>query len=218
MIGYGILLLQSGILNNYTDYDIHRDYYLNEFLYNGTNIIKIITVMYSMLVCIYGFYISKYDVFLIGRFCRNKTIISKVSVVLWINSLFLLSLSIFYLCLWVVIDNSISVNIIYIFTFKMMLFVMYYTVLFAILIIIFENLFIIILPFVGYLVSNFSIDYGLEVQHVSSTSKLLNTIFPDLIVLNKGFEYVYGWVYVLSMFVLFTGLLFYQYKHNDLVI
>ncbi len=216
LITFLVLLVQSNVGNRPPDFLIHKAFYLTEYKYTGLNILKIISVLYSMLMCMYAFYISKYDIFLISRFSRKEIIISKIVVVLRNNLMFSIVLGVFYLCLWVMIDNNLEVNIIIYFLTKMSLFIIYFTILFSLLVIIFDNFFIIIIPFIGYLVSNLSIDYGIKMNELNATSKLLNVIFPDLIVINGGFEYVYGSIFVFSILLTNLSCILYYYTHKDI--
>ncbi len=84
------------------------------------------------------------------------------------------------------------------------------------LVVTFDNLFIIIIPFIGYLISNLSIDYGLEISKISSVSKGLNVLFPDLILINNSFEYVYGVLFVLSIILVQLLMAIYRYLEKDI--
>lgn len=211
-----ILLIQSNIFSSLRDFDVNRELYVSDFLFNGLNLIKILIVFYSMLVVIYTFILNKYDVFLVSRYSKKSIIISKLLVVLFINITLSLVLNLFYLVLWFILDTEVSVYIIFDFLSKMSIFTIYYSLFFILLVTILDNLFIIMIPFVGYLVSSLSIDYGLEVSKLSVSSTLLNSVFPDLLVLNSHFEYVYGCVFVITIIGCYLAVIIYLFLNKDL--
>lgn len=210
-----VLILQSNLCTNQSDFDIHRKIYLDDFIYNGLNLIKIILVIYIMLSSVYAFYIGNYDGFLLNRYSRKKIVFTKLIIITCLNMIISLSLMMFYLILWRLIGIGIETDVILKLLSNFSLFLMYYTVIFSLLIIIFDNLFIIILPFIGYLLSNLSVDYGVSIKELSTTSKLVHLIFPDLLFINRSFDYIYGGIFVLSMVVTFLSLSIAVYIKKD---
>jgi len=218
VISFSILLVQSNILSNLDDFEIHRNFYIDDYLFNGINLIKIVVVVFCMLTSIYSLYINKYEVFLISRYTKKIIIITKILVILWINMVFSIILTMFYMILWLGIDGNVSVDIMFELLVFSTLFSIYYNLMFSLLVIIFENLFISFIPFIGYIVSNLSIDYGVELSKLSTISKILNIFFPDIVIINRHFSYVYGSVFVVAIVCTMFLYLINRYLYKDLVI
>lgn len=211
-----ILTLQSSILTLPDDFTIHQQYYINEFQQNGFTIIKMIVLLYSMFVSIYALYISKYDVFLVGRYSKELIFSTKLSVIVFINTVLLVVLSMMYFCLLLLLGMKICVNIILLILLKSLLFMVFYTVLTSLLLVIFNNMFVSLVPLLGYFVSNLSIDYGVELSKLSTSSKILNLFFPDLIVISSSYDYVYGGVIVLCFIIIYLSLFLYISLQKDI--
>ncbi|AIO19304.1 hypothetical protein KQ51_01428 [Candidatus Izimaplasma bacterium HR1] len=218
IISYMIILLQSNLLSSLVDLDINRELYIKGYSYDGLNLIKIVTVLFTMLVGIYSFYISKYDVFLISRNSKTRIIISKFLTVSFISIMFSLCLVLFYSVLWVILDINVELIMIVELLLKMSLFSVYYSLLYAFLVINFNNLFIMVMPFMGYLISNLSIDYGVKIDEIERGSRIINVLFPDLIVLDGAFEYIYGSYFVLSVLAIITISTIRRYATHDMVL
>lgn len=213
-----ILLIQSNILSNFDDFDIRRNLYIDDYLYNGINLLKIVVVVFSMLTVIYSLLINKYDIFLVSRYSRKFIIITKTLVMLLINITLSVILTMLYLVFWLLIDSNVTVDIMFQVLIHFTLFSIYYTIIFSLLILFFENLFISFIPFIGYIVSNLSIDYGIDMDKINSTSRFLNIVFPDILIINRHFYYVYGVVFVLATVCFMFLLLISRYLYKDLII
>jgi hypothetical protein len=75
-----------------------------------------------------------------------------------------------------------------------------------------------VMPFMGYLISNLSIDYGVKIDEIERGSRIINVLFPDLIVLDGAFEYIYGSYFVLSVLAIITISTIRRYATHDMVL
>lgn len=210
-----ILLFQSNLIGDSLDRLIHLEFYTESFLINGLNIIKTMIVVYSMLFSIYSFSMNKYDVFLIYRTSRAKLIVSKLVIVMFIVVSSMLTYYLFFSLFLIILANTTFLFLFELFL-QLLIFTVFYSLFFSLLLLIFDNLFVAIIPFVGYIISSFSIDYGVLFSEISSFSKMIHVMFPDLIVLNKKILFIFGETFVLIEVVLFLLLCIKIYDKNDI--
>jgi len=212
-----VLILQSGLLENGSNLAYNREQLINSFLYDGFNIIKIVGVLYSMLLSIYVFYLNKYDVFIIPRKSRIKTILSKIAIVLFLEGLFILYLFLFYAIIWGVLDYTVTIDEVLKYLSYLTVLNIYYALFSILLIVLFTSIFSVVIPFIGYLISNLSMDYGISISELDTSSMFLNLFFPDLLIFNKEIYYIYGIVIVLDISMIILVLIIIKYKVEDII-
>lgn len=196
---------------------MNQELYTENYVFTGLNIIKIVVVVYSMLLSIYVFYINQYDVFVLNRTNRQKALITKViaalSVIVTNVIIFCLLFSLFWLIL-----SDVELKTIMSILLKLVLFTLFYSLFYIVLLIMFHNLFVVIIPFIGYLVSNFSIDYGIARNQISAFSKGIHLLFPDVAMFNEGFMFIYGDIFIIGYIAVFFIILLQKYDTSDIKI
>lgn len=213
-----ILILQSGLFEDTSYLIYNREVLISAFIYDGFNIIKIVAVLYSMLLAIYVIYLNKYDVFIVTRKSRIKVILSKVAVILFLELMFVLYLFVVYGIIWGLLDVNVTMSEIGVYLFHIIELTTYYALLNIALTLVFYSIFIAVIPFIGYLISNFSIDYGISIHELSNTSKFLNLFFPDLLIFDKEICFIYGILIVFNSCILILLIIIIKYKADDIVI
>lgn len=213
-----VLILQSGLLEDNSYLLYNREVLITSFIYDGFNIIKIVAVLYSMLLAIYVMYLNKYDVFIVTRKSRMKVIFSKILVIVILEILFVLYLFIVYGIIWGLLDSSVTIGEMNIYLLHITILSIYYALLNIALIIIFSSIFIVIIPFIGYLISNLSMDYGISIKELDNSSKFLNLFFPDLLIFNQEICFVYGILTIVDISILILVLIIIKYKIDDIII
>ena len=217
LLTWVVLLLQSGLLENGSNLVYNREAMIISFLYDGFNIIKIVVVIFSMLLSIYVFYLNQYDVFLVPRKSRMKIILSKIGIVLILEVLFVVYLFLVYAIILGVLDSSINFGDLMVQMSNLINLSIYYSLCYITLIMIFSSIFIVVLPFIGYLCSNLSMDYGVSSNELDSSSKFLNIFFPDLLIYKREIYFVYGALFVFDISILLLALIIIKYKADDVV-
>ncbi len=213
-----VLLLQSELLDKGSNLIYNRELIVTSLLYDGFNIIKIISVLYSMLLTVYVFYLNSYDVFIVTRKSRIKVILSKVVTLLGLEVLFVMYLFLMYVIIWGLLDYNITILDVLPYLGYLLILSCYFTLMNIILIVVFSSIFIVIIPFGGYLLSNLSIDYGISVNEIEESSKLLNLFFPEVFIYHKEVFFVYSPLIVLDISILFLVLIIIKYKVDDIII
>jgi|GEM_PF-3004822 len=181
---------------------INHIVYKDSYIFDSLSTIKIIMVVYIMFTTIYSFVLNQYDGFLITRSTRKIIISSKIISQVTINLLFGYIIILTFLVIWLItpyiINFTIIIKLFYVFT----LFITFYTILSIFLIITFRQLYVLIIPVVGFFVTTFSIDYGSSINEISHFTKLIIFLFPDFIYSSKTFHYVYSEMFYLSAILL----------------
>ena len=206
----------SNITSGYTEMIFNQESYLDTFLFDAFSIMKVIFILYILMNVLYGYILSNYDIFFLLRVSRKRSIVGKIIVTLFINLFFG---TVIYLCfgiIWTLTPYDICVNTLLISYLRVVLFISYYTLLDVLLVILFRHVFILIIPFIGYLISSFSLDYGVAVYNQNHFSKSANFLFPDLINNNDSFNYIYGDIFIISMIVIFIYGIVKKYQEKDI--
>ncbi len=211
-----ILVFISNITKTEEELSYNVLLYQRLFLYEGFNIVKVIGILLSMLVVINGFLINDYDLFIITRVNRKKTLIGKVIAVFLTEIYIMTYIYLIFVILYGVLYTELTFNITIMWLIKLIFFQMYYSLIFIMLTSIYKSVFIVILPFVGYLVSSFSIDFDTDIDGLSNFSKMINFVFPDLIVFQGEIGFLYGVVFVFGGCILLFIITFKQYLQTDL--
>ncbi|MBN2604953.1 MAG: hypothetical protein JXR62_03930, partial [Bacilli bacterium] len=86
---------------------------------------------------------------------------------------------------------------------KIILFGNYYLILFIFTYVIGKNMYVMLLPICGYFCSNLSAEFYIGKNDVSWFTKSSNLLFEDIgYYLNTGFDFYYGFTYLLSILML----------------
>jgi len=176
----------SFVVLSYFFYDnnvlvFYSDYYNEEFVFSSLSLMKIVILLQSMFIVINGFVINKYDVYLLIRSNRKNVILSKVIAML-------LGISIFTLALFLIM-NIIGLfltpyyeftNSYYYLLYDLLTFIILYTLLYIILIILVKNMYSLLVIFILYFISNISSEYLVIKSEISWFTKAINLVFPDI--------------------------------------
>jgi hypothetical protein len=194
----------------------NRDSYLDTFLFDALSIMKIVFILYILMNVLYSFILSDYDIFFLSRVSRIKTIVGKVIITLSINLFFGTLIYLLFVIIWSLTPYDIYVNSLLVTYLRIVLFISYYSLLNILLAVIFRHVYILMIPFVGYLISSFSLDYGLALQEQNHFSKSINLLFPDLIDVNHTFSYIYGDIFIIGMIIVFIYGIIKRYSEKDI--
>ena len=179
---------------------------------------KVIIVIFTTFSVIYAFIFNSYDIFLIMRSSKIKVIISKIIVTTGLNIFIGTILYIMFIIIWLLTPYQFFVNIIATGLLRVVMFIMFYSLIEIMLIIIFKHIYILIIPLLGFLVSTYSIDLGVEVSDLSTFSLLINLGFPDLINVDNSFQFLYGDFFIITVLCLLQFVSVRKYILGDLKI
>ncbi len=206
----------SNIFSDYSEIMFNRQSYLDTFLFDSYSIMKIIFILYILMNVLYSFILSDYDIFFLTRVSRIKTVMSKAIITLLINIFFGTVIYLLFAIIWSLTPYDIDVNSLLVIYLRVVLFICYYSLLNILLVVMYKHIYILMIPFVGYLISSFSLEYGVDFQSQNHFSKSINFLFPDLIDFNHTFSYMYGDVFIMGMIIIFTFGIIRRYSEKDI--
>ena len=177
------------------------DYYQSEYslnyLYTGSGLLKLIILLYLMLFSLYAFSYNQYDVFFIVKSSKKEQTIAKLFIVILINFVYTTFMVLFFVIPLVILNNNLSLEIIQNYMLSFHLYATYYLLCFIMLISLFDTIFIVIVPIVGYFISTIFTEIEMGITDLSLFAKYWHIIFPDFVIENYKIQYVYGTVFVL---------------------
>lgn len=196
----------------------YGDYYNEEYIFSSLSLVKIVILLQSMFIVINGFVINKYDTYLLIRTDRLSVILSKIITML-------LGISIFTIFLFLIL-NIIGLFLTPYFEFKsdyisimydLIIFSVLYTLLYIFLITIVGNMYSLLLIFILYFISNISLEYLVIKSELSSFTKFINLMFPDIgYFSNVGYDLYYSNLYYIALCIGLIEVILVIYKKTDI--
>lgn len=176
----GFLLFSNFYVSEQVLY-YNRDEYFRDYLFDGINFMKIIGIFYALFLVINGYVLNKYDVFLVCRVSRKRSITTKLFVLLFGNGIFLLFCYLIFLIIPLYLTPYVntSENFIKIFV-EILIFSSYYLILFVLVYQITKNMYAMLVVIIGYFITNLSSDYYINKSAVNGFCQMINTIFIDI--------------------------------------
>lgn len=197
----------------------YSEYYEEEYMFGSLSLIKLVIVLQSMFLVINGFVINKYDVYLVSRISRKRVILSKVVILV-------LGITIFTIFIYLIF-NIVGLFLTPYYSFRnehlsilldLLIFGVIYLLLDILMIIIFKNMYTLVIIFIIYFMSNISLEYLVFKSEISGFSKLLNLLFVDIgYYKDIGYDLYYSNLYYLAVCLVLLEIILVIYNKSDII-
>lgn len=217
-----IILMMGSFLIAVSDYDsgtsmilIQEEAFQYDYLLQGFSVLKIVIILYSAFLWMYGTQINHYDVYLYTRYSHRRVFLSKWIAIQIIVLLLTGFLIVEYVLVWVLYPNALQEMMILELFGVLMIFTGYYNVLFWFFSTVIKHLYGNFIPIIGYILSMITVDINMKVDDQGIIAKCIQIIYPDIVYYDNHFRFMYGGLFVFCMTLIFSSLVIHIFQKND---